>query len=96
MLALPVWAMWKWERPWKLHAQIACAIYVAKAATVIFGVSRDPTSHNLWPLEMALWIVPLLLYLGGVWLWRRSALKRAAQTWPLPAGACRRGEPAPS
>lgn len=78
-LALPAWAAWKWERPWRTHALIACAIVLVKAGSVIFDVARDPTSHNLWPLEMALWIVPLLAYLGAVWLWRRTSLKRAAE-----------------
>ncbi len=77
-LALPIWAAWTWERPFRTHALIACAIFVVKVGTVMFDVARDPTSHNLWPLEMMMWTVPLLAYLGGVWLWRRSALRRAA------------------
>ena len=77
-LVLPVWAVWTWERPWKTHALIVCAVFLVKVGTVVWDVARDPTSHNLWPLEMMMWIVPLLLYLGGVWLWRRSSLKRAA------------------
>lgn len=77
-LVLPVWAMWTWERPYKRHAQIVCAVFLVKVGTVVWDVARDPTSHNLWPLEMMMWTVPLLLYLGGVWLWRRSAIRRAA------------------
>jgi hypothetical protein len=70
--------MWTWEHPYKRHAQIVCAVFLAKVGTVVWDVARDPTSHNLRPLEMMMWTVPLLADLGGVWLWRRSAIRRAA------------------
>lgn len=79
-LVLPAWAAWAWERPYRIHALAVCAIFVGKLGTLVFDVARDPTSHNLWPLELMMWTVPLLAYLGGVWLWRRAALRRAART----------------
>ena len=43
---------------WKATLTIASAVPSAVFARVIFDCARDPTAHNLWPLEI---IIALLL-----------------------------------
>ena len=46
---------------------VAVAVPVAVMARVAVETSTDPTSHNLWPFEVALaWFVGLLASLAGV------------------------------
>jgi hypothetical protein len=48
---------------------IALAVPATVIARVVVDTSTDPTSHNLWPFEVALaWVVGLLASLVGVTL----------------------------
>lgn len=38
---------------------------------VAWGVTRDPTSHNLWPFELVIWLGLSLVLFGGFLLARR-------------------------
>jgi len=48
----PVWALWKWRGGWRLAAAIPVAVMAFVIGRIIVDTSRDPTSHNLWPLEI--------------------------------------------
>jgi hypothetical protein len=72
-LVLPIWALWRWQGGWRILAAIPTAVVALKIASVLLAVSRDPTSHNLWPLEIALWEIPALALLALLWLARRLA-----------------------
>lgn len=74
-IALPIWAIWTWKGRWRLLAWIPVAAVGLKLVWVGIGVARDPTSHNLWPLEIALWEAPALGFLTLVWLARRAAIR---------------------
>jgi hypothetical protein len=45
---------------------VAAAVPAVVAVRVVIDTSQDPTSHNLWPFEIALaWVVGLLASLVG-------------------------------
>lgn len=50
--ALPIAAIIHWEGGWRIGAWAALAIYALPILNVVIGVLIDPTSHNLWPLEL--------------------------------------------
>lgn len=74
-IALPIWAIWTWKGRWRLMACLPLAVIGLKLVSVGVGIARDPTSHNLWPLEIALWEAPALGFLTLVWLARRTAVR---------------------
>jgi hypothetical protein len=51
-LAAPVWALWKWRGWWRLAAALPFAVMAFVVGRIVVDTSRDPTSHNLWPLEI--------------------------------------------
>lgn len=53
-----------WTATWATGASVPCAVM----ARVIYDVSSDPTSHNLWPFEIVLAAGPgfLLALVGGL------------------------------
>lgn len=77
-IALPIWAIRRWQGRWRLLACLPLAVIALKLLSLGVGVARDPTSHNLWPLEIALWEAPALGFLALVWLARRGAMRRHA------------------
>lgn len=77
-IALPIWAIRRWQGRWRVLALVPVGVIALKLLSVLAGVARDPTSHTLWPLEIALWEIPGLGFLGLAWLARRAALARAA------------------
>ena len=69
--AAPVWALWKWRGGWRVAAAVPAALMAFVVLRIIFGVSRDPTSHNLWPFEILIWGVVSLVIMGGLVIARR-------------------------
>ncbi len=54
---------------------VAAAVPATVMARVVVDTSQDPTSHNLWPFEVALaWLVGLLASLAGAALGSAPAL----------------------
>jgi hypothetical protein len=47
----PAWALWRWRGGWRIAAAIPAVMMAFVVVRIGFGVSRDPTSHNLWPFE---------------------------------------------
>lgn len=53
-IALPAWAAWRWRGGWRIGAVVALAWLGFVAARIVVDTGRDPTSHNLWPFEIAI------------------------------------------
>jgi hypothetical protein len=51
-LGAPVWALWKWRGWWRLAGAAPFAVMAFVVGRIVVDTSRDPTSHNLWPLEI--------------------------------------------
>lgn len=63
---------------WQLLAWIPVTPLAVWGVYVAIGITRDPTSHNLWPFELAAWVLlSVLLWLLFVAL-RRLAGGKAA------------------
>ena len=50
--AVPAWGMWRWRGGWRIAAAVPAAMMVFVVLRIMFGVARDPMSHNLWPFEI--------------------------------------------
>jgi hypothetical protein len=70
-LAVPGWALWKWRGGWRVAAAVPVALMAFVVLRIMFGVSRDPTSHNLWPFEILIYGVVSLVIMGGLVIARR-------------------------
>ena len=53
-LAAPVWAMRRWRGGWRLAAAAPAALLGLVILNIAVGTAIDPTSHNLWPFEVAM------------------------------------------
>jgi hypothetical protein len=60
---------------WQLLAWVPVLPLAAWALFIAVGVTRDPTSHNLWPLELVFWAGLSVLLLALFLLARRFAGK---------------------
>ena len=56
---------------WKLLAFAPVVPLVLWGVFIAWGVTQDPTSHNLWPFELVFWLLLSLALLGGFLLTRR-------------------------
>ena len=67
-VALSIYALWRARGFRRLLGSLPLLSFLAVGLNVIVGVSRDPTSHNLWPFEVlltcALGIIYSLAFLG--------------------------------
>ena len=61
---------------WQLLAWVPVLPLVGWAPFIAFGLTRDPTSHNLWPFELLIWGSLSLLLLALFLLARRFAGRR--------------------
>lgn len=60
---------------WQLLAWVPAAPLMIWGVIVAFAVTRDPTSHNLWPFEAVIWGALSVLLLIGVRIAHRFALR---------------------
>jgi hypothetical protein len=70
-LVLPLWAALRWPSPWRWGAWLAVALFALPVLNVVAGVAADPTSHNLWPLELFSFALASLALVGVLALMRR-------------------------
>jgi hypothetical protein len=54
-VGLPVWALKRWRGGWRMAACVPLAAFGFVVLRIIVDTSADPTSHNLWPLEVVIW-----------------------------------------
>ncbi len=67
----PAWAMWKWRGGWRLAAAVPFAVMAFVVGRIVVDTARDPTSHNLWPLEIVYSGAAGLVLIGVLALARR-------------------------
>jgi hypothetical protein len=48
----PAWGIWRWRGGWRIAASVPAVMMTFVVLRLLFGVARDPTSHNLWPFEI--------------------------------------------
>jgi hypothetical protein len=70
-IALPLRAMRRWQRGWRLAAAVPAAWLAVVVLRIVLGTSLDPTSHNLWPFEILYASVVSLALIGALALGRR-------------------------
>ena len=61
----------RWRGWWRGAACVPIAALVVWAAVIVVGIIRNPTSHNLWPMEFILWGAAALAALGLLALLKR-------------------------
>ena len=66
---------------WQLMAWLPVLPLGIWGVVVAWGVTRDKTSHNLWPFEMVVWGILSLIVLVGVLVGRSLALRQQSNTW---------------
>lgn len=76
-LVAEVAALGKWNGVWKLLAMIPAAVVLFVCLRIVLDTSRDPTSHNLWPLELVIWAGIGLASLGLLALVRAAGRARS-------------------
>jgi hypothetical protein len=50
----PAWAIWRWRGGWRVAATVPAVMLGFVLLRIVIDVSADPTSHNLWPFEVAI------------------------------------------
>lgn len=59
----PLWGLWRWSGLWRLAPLAPVAALGFVVARIVVDTLRDPTSHNLWPFEIALVAWPAAGYM---------------------------------
>lgn len=66
---------------WKLLAWVPVLPLALWAPFMAWGVTRDPTSHSLWPFELFAWGTLSLILFGGVLVARRIFGRLRKSAW---------------
>lgn len=61
----------RWCGYWRVLATFPLATLVIWGAVITVSIKIHPSAHNLWPLELILWCVSALIFLGITALIRR-------------------------
>jgi len=56
---------------WRVLASLPVLALIIVVCSIVIGIMRDRTSHNLWPFEIVVWSVAGLAYLGVLHLVRK-------------------------
>lgn len=75
-LVLPIWGLLRWRGGTRWLAAIPATVLVLVLLNIVIGVSLDPSSHNLWPLEFGLWSAGASVYMLLIMLVRRMRTVR--------------------
>ena len=68
---LAITLMRRWHGVWRWLAALPAVALVIVILNILIGTLREPTSHNLWPLEIVMWSAGGLVYLGVLSLIRK-------------------------
>jgi hypothetical protein len=63
-LAAEIVSLRRWRGWWRVGAVLPCIAFLGLILNIVIGTMRDRTAHNLWPLEIVLWSVGGLIFLG--------------------------------
>ena len=77
-LGLEAAAFVRWRGAWRIAAAVPALALAGVVARVALDVRRDPTSHNLWPLEIAVWLLGGLMLIALLFGARSLSLSRRA------------------
>jgi hypothetical protein len=75
-LVFPLLALWRWQGGWKLAAAVPAGIVGFVILRIVVDTAADPTSHNLWPLEVLIAGFASLAIVGALALARRFVAVR--------------------
>lgn len=67
----PAWALRRWRGGWRVAGAVPLVAAAFVAGRIVLDTARDPTSHNLWPFEIAIVGGASAVYLGLLALARR-------------------------
>ncbi|HJR22345.1 MAG TPA: hypothetical protein VJ822_12035 [Dongiaceae bacterium] len=70
VIGLQIWAIRAWQGVWRWLAAAPLLLAGADLVLILVSTAIDPTSHNLWPLELAMILVLGLPVVGVLWLVR--------------------------
>ena len=73
IIGLQLWAAIAWQGAWRWLAAAPMLLMAAHFLFIMFQISIDPTSHNLWPFELAIIALIGLPVVGVLWLTRLVA-----------------------
>ena len=68
-----IWAIRAWQGVWRWLAAAPLMLVGADLVLILTSTAIDPTSHNLWPLELLFIAVIGLPVVGLLWLVRLVA-----------------------
>jgi hypothetical protein len=71
-----LYAIWVWRGLWRWLAAAPLLVMAADLVLILVQTAFDPTSHNLWPLELAMIGAAGLALVGALWL-ARLVMSRA-------------------
>ena len=73
VLGPQIWAIRAWQGVWRWLAAVPLVLVGADLVLILVSTAVDPTSHNLWPLELLFVTVIGLPVVGLLWLVRLVA-----------------------
>ncbi|MBA4096941.1 MAG: hypothetical protein C0484_09270 [Rhodospirillum sp.] len=73
VIGLQIWAIRAWQGVWRWLAAAPLLLAGADLILILVSTAIDPTSHNLWPLELAMILLIGLPVIGVLWLVRLVA-----------------------
>jgi hypothetical protein len=73
VLGPQIWAIRAWHGVWRWLAAAPLLLVGADLVLILVSTAIDPTSHNLWPLELAMIALVGLPVVGLLWLIRLVA-----------------------
>ncbi|HEX5475150.1 MAG TPA: hypothetical protein VFX12_10850, partial [Vicinamibacterales bacterium] len=79
-LGWPAWGLWKWRGGWRGAAAIPAVIEGFTLVRIMAGVAIDPTSHNLWPFELAIAGVASVAIMAGLAVARWTVRPKGPRT----------------
>ena len=65
-IALNVTLIRRWRGLWRAIACLPILALMIWTGVIIISIMLDPSSHNLWPLELVLWSFAALVTLGVI------------------------------
>ncbi|NJM92762.1 MAG: hypothetical protein HC861_09180 [Rhodospirillaceae bacterium] len=73
VLGPQIWAIRAWQGVWRWLAAAPLLLVGADVVLILASTAIDPTSHNLWPLELAMIAVIGLPVVALLWIVRLVA-----------------------
>jgi hypothetical protein len=70
VLGPQIWAIRAWQGVWRWLAAAPLLLAGADLVLILVSTAIDPTSHNLWPLELGMILALGVPVVGVLWLVR--------------------------